>query len=297
MTRERGAELLLALATVFWSISYYFSRVCLAELDALTLNAFRFLCAFVVLGVVYRRHLRVLTRETLRWGAAVGLLLVVTYVGATYGVQYTSLSNAGFISCLAVIITPLIELAAFRKAPERKLVPALLLCVAGLALMTLGDGLRFAAGDALCLLCSVAYAADIVVTGRAVARPAVDPIGMSVVEIGVTGVVFLLLSWAFGSPRLPQTPAVLGAALFLGVFCSGVAFVIQTTQQRYTDAARVALIFTLEPVFSMAFACVLAGERPTARGWMGAAMMLLSLLLLQLPFGEEGRRDDVREGV
>ena len=297
MDKRRRAELLLVLATLFWSVSYYLSRVCLAELDVLCLNAIRFLSAFALLAPVYRRRLRALTRQTLRAGAAVGLVLVVVYVGATYGVRYTSLSNAGFICSLTVLITPLIEWAAFRRAPERRVVPALLLCVAGLALLTLGDGLRFAPGDALCLLCSFAYAADIVVTDRAVADPAVDPVGMSVVEIGVTGAVFLLLSFLFEQPRLPRSPQVWAAALFLGLYCSGIAFVIQTTQQKHTAASRTALIFTLEPVFSAAIAYFWAGERLSPRALAGAALMLLSLVLLQLDRKGGRAGDDVREGV
>ncbi|MBQ7492648.1 MAG: DMT family transporter [Clostridia bacterium] len=294
MTKQRRAEGLLVLTTAFWGVSYYFTRICLRQMDPLTLNAFRFLTAFLVLGLIYRKNLRALNRETAKWGALVGLVLVVVYVAATYGVMNTSLSNAGFISGLAVLITPLIELAVFRKKPGKRLALALALCTAGLALLTLGGGVRFAVGDLLCLMCSAFYAADIVITDRAVSRPAVDPIGMSVVEIGVTGAVFLALALVLEQPRLPQTPAVWGAALTLGLFCSGIAFVIQTTQQRYTSPARVALIFTLEPVFSAAVAYVLAGERLHSRGYLGAALMILSLLLTQLPNREPRRKDDTR---
>lgn len=293
MDKQRRAELLLVLATLFWSVSYYFSVVCLAELDVLTLNAFRFLSAFAILGAIYCRRLRGLTRETLRWGAVVGVVLVCVYIGATYGVKYTSLSNAGFISCLAVIITPLLELLIYRKKPERKVAVALLLCTMGLALLTLGGDFRFAVGDAICLICSASYAVDILITDRAVARPEVDPVGMSVVEIGVAGGVFLLLAFLLEQPRLPQTAAVWGAALFLGLFCSGVAFVIQTTQQKHSSPARVALIFTLEPLFSAIVAFFLAGERLHPRAYLGAAMMLFSLVLVQIDFEKEARDDDI----
>ena len=294
MTKQRRAESLLVLTTAFWGVSYYLTRICLAEMGPLTLNAFRFLSAFAVLSLIYRKNLRALRWESAKWGVLVGLVLVIVYVAATYGVMYTSLSNAGFISCLAVLITPLIELAVFRKKPGGRLTLSLVLCTAGLALLTLGDGLRFASGDLICLLCSVAYASDIVITDRAVSRPQVDPVGMSVTEIGVTGGVFLALSLLFEQPRLPQTPAVWGAALTLGLFCSGMAFVIQTTQQRYTSPARVALIFTLEPVFSAAVAYFLADERLRPRGYFGAALMIFSLLLTQLPRREARRKDDAR---
>ena len=292
------AELLLVLATAFWSISYYFSRVCLEEMDVLTLNAFRFVSAFAILGMAYWRRLRDMNRRTLRSGAAVGVVLVFVYIGATYGLKYTTLSNAGFISCLAVVFTPLIELLLFRKRPERKLAAALALCVTGLALLTLSNGLdSFAVGDAICLLCSVSYGADIVLTDRAVADPRVDPVAMSVAEIGVAGLLFLALAFLFEQPRLPRTPAAWGAALFLGLFCSGLAFVIQTTQQKHSTPARTALIFTLEPLFSAVIAYFLAGERLRPRAYFGAALMFLSLILMQLDWKGGKRRDDLRQGV
>lgn len=284
MSNKRRAELLLILITGFWSISYLFSRICLEELDPLTLNGFRFLLAFAVLGAIYHKNVLTANKETVKNGVWVGLILVLVYIGATYGVKYTSLSNAGFISCLAVIITPLIELIVFRNKLEKKLLISLIICTIGLALLTLGNDLSFAIGDVLCLLCAVSYAVDIIVTDRAVVKPEVDPIGMSVIEIGVTGVVFLILSFIFEKPHLPTSLSVWGAAVFLGFFCSGVAFVVQTTQQKYSTPSRVALIFTLEPLFSAIIAYFFAGERLLPRAYIGAALMLFSLVLMQVDF-------------
>ena len=59
-------------------------------------------------------------------------------------------------------------------------------------------------------------------------------------------------------------------------------FVVQTVQQQYTTASHVGLIFTLEPVFSAVFAYFLLSERLTVRGYLGAALMLVSLLIMEL---------------
>lgn len=83
-------------------------------------------------------------------------------------------------------------------------------------------------------------------------------------------------------PHLPTTAATWAAALFLGLLCSGVAFVVQTVQQQYTTASHVGLIFTLEPVFASIVAFVLGGERLPARGYVGAALMLLSLVMMEV---------------
>ena len=100
----------------------------------------------------------------------------------------------------------------------------------------------------------------------------------------------LALSCLIETPCLPRTPGVWAAALFLGVFCSGIAFVVQTVQQQYTTATHVGLIFTLEPVFSAIVAFTLAGEVLRPRGYLGAALMLLSLVLMELEW--PGKRNE-----
>ena len=84
------------------------------------------------------------------------------------------------------------------------------------------------------------------------------------------------------TPRLPQSSTIWGAAIFLGLFCSGLAFVIQAVAQQYTTASHVGVIFTLEPVFSAIVAYFFANEKLLPRGYIGAALMLLSLLVMEM---------------
>ena len=271
MSNQRKADLALVLVTLFWGVSYYLVNLCLAELQPMNLNAFRFLLAFLVLGPIFWKKLWNASRAT----------LVGVYAGATYGVAYTSISNAGFICALPVVFTPLLDFAVNRRKPGKKLAVALVMCTVGLALLTLNDQFRPATGDLICLVCAVCYAADMLVTERAVARPDVDAVTLGVCQLGVAGVLMLLVSALVEQPRLPQTPGIWGAAIFLGLFCSGIAFVIQSVAQQYTTASHVGVIFTLEPVFSGIVAYFFADEKLLPRGYVGAALMLLSLLVME----------------
>ena len=90
------------------------------------------------------------------------------------------------------------------------------------------------------------------------------------------------LALVLGEPiHLPTSGKTWAAALFLGVVCSGIAFVIQSVQQQYTTASHVGLIFTLEPVFASMVAFVMTGEVLSLRGYIGAALMLLSLFIME----------------
>ena len=297
MNRQKRADMMLVLATGFWGISNCLIAICLRDMQPVTLNAFRFLSAFAVLGTVF--HTRVLraSRETLKYSVYIGLSLVAIYLGATYGILYTSVSNAGFIGAMTVVVTPAFEFALYRRRPEKKFGFALVLCVIGIALMTLNEALRPALGDVICLLVPAFYAVDLMVTEKAVAEPEVDPIALGVLQTAVAGAVMFVLSRLLETPSLPGSPKVWAAALFLGVFCSGICFVIQSVEQQFTTASHASLIFTLEPVFSAVFAYFLLSERLTARGYFGAALMLASLLIMELDLsvlrGRSAAHDDV----
>ena len=86
-------------------------------------------------------------RATLCYTLLVGLALTGTYVAYGYGVSRTSVSNAAFICALPVVVTPIFDFSSAHKKPGRRLLFSLAICTAGLALMTLNDGLRPASGD------------------------------------------------------------------------------------------------------------------------------------------------------
>ena len=285
MSKQRKADLALVLVTLFWGVSYYLVDLCLSELQPMNLNAFRFLLAFLVLAPIFWKKVRHASRATLKYSVIIGALLVGVYAGATYGVANTSISNAGFICALPVVFTPLLDLLFNRNRPDKKLGVALILCTVGLALLTLNEQFRPASGDLICLICAVCYAADMLVTEKAVKLPEVDAMTLGVCQLGVAGVLMLLVSALVEQPRLPSSPRIWGAAIFLGLFCSGVAFVIQAVAQQYTTASHVGVIFTLEPVFSAIVAYFFANEKLQPRGYIGAALMLLSLLVMEMNWG------------
>ncbi len=250
MSRQRKADLLLVLATGFWGVSYFLLDLCLTELPPLTLNAFRFLTAFFVLGAIFFRKLRGISRRTLLASIPIGLCLVLTYIGCTYGVLYTSLSNAGFICALPVVVTPLLEWLFLRKRPDRRLAVALVLCTVGMGLMTLNGALRPALGDIICLLCAVAYAGDLVLTDRAVHDPQVNALQLGILQLG----------WCFGmlgaglpaGEALPAPdPCRVGERpCFWGCSAPAWASSSRRCSSSTPPPAMWGLIFTLEPVFS-----------------------------------------------
>ena len=282
------ADLILVLVTMCWGVSYYLMDISLAELDPFTLNAHRFLGAFVIAGIFSWKKVLTVNRTTLKYSLLVGVALVFVYMGATFGVKYTSLSNSGFLCALTVIFTPIINRLVFRKKAGAKLTLVVIMCFVGIALMTLKDDFSINTenlrGDMLCLMCAVAYAVDLILTERAVSHEEVDAYLLGVFQLGVTGILNFMLAFIFETPHFPETAGVWGSVIFLSVFCTGIAFVLQPVAQQYTTASHVGVIFTLEPVFAAIVALVFAHEVLSVKADIGALLMLASIFVMEIDF-------------
>ncbi len=301
MSKQVKADLILVLVTMCWGVSYYLMDISLAELDPFTLNAHRFLGAFVIAGIFSWKKVLTVNRTTLKYSLLVGVALVFVYMGATFGVKYTSLSNSGFLCALTVIFTPIINRLVFRKKAGAKLTLVVIMCFVGIALMTLKDDFSINTenlrGDILCLMCAVAYAVDLILTERAVSHEEVDAYLLGVFQLGVTGILNFMLAFIFETPHFPETAGVWGSVIFLSVFCTGIAFVLQPVAQQYTTASHVGVIFTLEPVFAAIVALVFAHEVLSVKAYIGALLMLASIFVMEIDFKALTNKKKNREEI
>ena len=283
------ADLMLILVTLCWGVSYYLMDLSLVDMDPFTLNAHRFLGAFFIAAAISWKKVKTVNKTTLKYSVLVGIALVFVYIGATFGVKYTSLSNSGFLCAMTVVFTPMISRVVLKEKQDRKVVTAVLMCFVGIALLTLKDDFSInignLKGDLLCLMCAFAYAIDLLLTEKAVSHEEVDAYQLGVFQLGVTGVCNLIMAFITEQPHLPSTPSIWGAVLFLAIFCTGVAFVVQPVAQQYTTAAHTGVIFALEPVFAAVVAVIFAHEILTLKSYFGAFLMVASVIVMEIDFG------------
>ncbi len=273
---------MLVLVTLFWGISYWLIDISLEEVEPFTLNALRFLIAFLIALLFAFPKLKTVNRTTIKYSALIGVALLFVYIGATFGVRYTSLSNAGFLCALTVVITPILAFFFLKQKPEKKLAVVVIMCLVGIGLLSLNENLRPALGDVLCIMAAFAYAVDLLMTEVAVGKETVNAFQLGVFQLGFTGLYNLVISMIIERPALPHSPGAWTAVLFLSIFCTGAAFIIQAMAQQYTSASHVGVIFSLEPVFAGIVAFFLAGEVLTTRAYIGAALLISGLFIMEL---------------
>jgi drug/metabolite transporter (DMT)-like permease len=265
--------------TAVWGATFVVVRDAVAAIPPFTFIAYRFLAAAALLAVVRPRALARRQPGLVAAGVVAGVALFAGYGFQTVGLQYTTASNAGFITGMAVVLTPLFAAVVLRERPG--LGPALgaALAFAGLALLSL-QRLEVRRGDALVLGCAVAFAAHILLLGRF--APRYPSYQLAVIQLGTVGV--LALGWAgvTGDLVAPAGTQVWLALAVTAVLASAAGFLIQTRAQREVSPTKTAVILTMEPVFAGLFGFLLAGERLGARGWAGAFCILVGMLAAEL---------------
>ena len=104
--REILADSLLLLTALIWGCAFAVVKNALDSFPPGAIIAMRYLIAAAITGILFRRHLKELTRGDVARGALVGLLLFGAYIVQTTGLQYTTAGKNAFLTTVYVLLVP-----------------------------------------------------------------------------------------------------------------------------------------------------------------------------------------------
>lgn len=272
------ALIALLAVTVVWGVTFVQVKDAVALYPLFGFLALRFAIASLTLGLPGAGRLRELGRRGAGAGTLLGLLLGAGYALQTAGLERTTVSGAGFVTGMYVVLTPVIALCVFRSRIGQAAWAGVLFSTAGLAMLA-GIQSGSAAGDLLVLGGAAVYSLQIVLMERY--APRYDPLAFTLVEMLAAFAGLGVVALVRGDIEVPHGWTVWGALLVTGIFASALAFLVQTWAQRRTSATRTALAFAMEPVFAALFGYTLAGDRLGALGWGGCAAIMAGILLAE----------------
>ena len=284
---SRAAVPALIAVTAVWGVTFVQVKDAVAVYPLFAFLALRFAIATATLAVPAAPRVRSLGRRGWAAGVVLGLLLAAGYVLQTAGLARTTVPNAGFITGLYVVFTPLFAIALFRIRLGAVVWAGVALALAGLALLS-GVGVGSPAGDALVLGGSAVYSLQIALMERY--APRYDPVAFTLAEMLAAFVAFAAVALALRELEVPHGWTVWGALLVTGIFASALGFLVQTWAQRRTSATRTALAFAMEPVWTAIFGFWLAGDRLGVYGWVGAALIMVGIVVAEPAAAETLRR-------
>ena len=274
--RRSTAIISLFLVSVVWGATFPLVKASLDYISPLGFIALRFLLASLILFLFYFKRV-FKNRDAFKASFILGIFLFLGYAFQTIGLKYTTSSNAGFITGLYVVFTPIFARFIVKEKLSYRVGVALILSILGLYLLS---GVRgFNMGDFLELLCAIAYGAHVSLIGKFSTQK--DSATLTIVQLFF---VFLFASIWWGGEGFPitMTPLLAFGITFTGIFASAIAILLQVMAQRQISPSRAAIIFTTEPVFAGLFSFLFLGERFTSMSIMGAVLIILGMLLVAL---------------
>lgn len=293
--KQHYADLSLLLVTAIWGTTFVIVQNAISFLPPFTFNAVRFLLAGVMMALpvfLTFKHKKInFKRSTLFSGMLLGVFLFIGYGFQTIGLVYTTSSKAAFITGLSVILVPITGFVLFKHKPRFIIWISSVLSVFGLYMITMTGGGSFNLGDFFVLICAVGFAFHILTTGKFSATH--DALHLTIVQIMTVGVLSALSALILEDWVRTLNPAyifqfdVILALLVTAIFATAIAFFIQTKVQKYTSAARVAIIFAFEPVFAALTAFLFAGEQLTVAAGVGFFFIFAAMILAELPSKKE----------
>jgi len=268
----------LVVVTAVWGVTFVQIKDALELYPLFAFLAVRFAIAVATLAAPAAPRLRSLGVGGVVAGGGLGALLAAGYALQTAGLERTTVSAAGFVTGMYVVLTPVFGLALFRIRPALSVWVGVGLAVAGLAMLS-GISAGSVSGDLMVLAAAALYALQIALMERY--APRYDALAFTAVEMAAAFVGFAAVAVAAGQIELPRGTTVWGALLVTGVLASALGYLVQAWAQQRTSATRTALMFALEPVFAGIFGYALAGDRLGALGWTGCAVIMSGIVIAE----------------
>jgi len=269
----------LILTAVIWGSTFFISKICLSNVNAITLISYRFLLSAAVtllIILVWRKN----PWQNFRYGLLLGSVLLLSYLGQTIGLSYVTASSSGFITGLFVVLVPILGYVFWREKLSIINLVAILLALVGLWIIN-GGIASFTYGDLLTFGGALAYSFYVLLVDKMIKND-IDPWVLNFQQFLTIGVAALLLAILLHAPLTVHSHLSWYIIIYLGLFAGVIAFGFQLGAQRYISPVKVSLILSLEPVSAAIFAWTIGGEHIELSKALGGMIMIVAIITSQI---------------
>jgi drug/metabolite transporter (DMT)-like permease len=279
-------EAFLILSSFLWGTSFVASKIGVGEVDPFLFALLRWLIAAPVLMLVaylFTDFDLSIFKDKILW--LVGLLNAVGLFLQNAGMTSTSATNAVLLVDINVVFVAILASLILKEAITKFTIIGLLIGLLGVFIVSTGGDLGkmtdgSLVGNLLVFAAGVVWAFYIVYQKMAVDKHP-DVLMMTSSVVVTTLIISIPIALAFTqSYALPDSGFM--AAAYVGLVCTGGAFMLYIAGLRGKGATDSSIILLLEIVFAMLFAFLILGEVPDALTAAGAALIISAIVLVSI---------------
>ena len=248
----------ILLAVIFWGTSFVATKTVLYEIKPLTVIILRLIFAIILLTTiaVYTRRSFSINLKNHGWVFILALIAVFHLWIQVTGLQYTTASNTGWIIGTAPIFMAILGFMIYKEKINLLQFGGILIAILGLLLLIgkgdiLNIGLIKNQGDLLVLGSAFTWGVYSMVNKKiSLTYSPLMTILYLFIMMAIIIIPFTLNTETIQSViNLSSTGWI--AVIFLGLFCSGVAYVIWAQALRDLESAKVGAFLYLEPLVTV----------------------------------------------
>lgn len=278
ISNRSKADLSMLFVAFIWGVTFVLVKNALADIGPFLFLGIRFIIAFLVLAALSMNNMKQVKKSTIVTGSILGFFLFIGYIFQTVGLQYTSASNAGFITGLSVVLVPIIYAILNKRAPSLLTIFTVIIASIGLFLLSVQNtAFHLLYGDFLILICAFGFAFHIVFVARYSHKH--NPLAITGVQILFVGLLCIIIGLIIEPWPSTFTYNVVIAILITSVLATSLAFLLQNALQKYSTPTRFAIVLVSEPVFAALAGYFWAGEVLSKQGMFGCALIIIAMIL------------------
>lgn len=276
---RKTANLLCLLVAMIWGGGFIATSAALETFEPFTVLMIRFVGAAVISWIVLLACRIRITKKGLLKGSVCGIFMYLAFAFQTFGLDLTETGSNAFLTAVNVVLVPYIVWLCFRKKPSALQIGASFLCLAGIGALSLSSGsLQLRPGDLLSLICALFFAAQIVALDWS---SDCDPMLINTIQMSVSAVLSIPLALTMDSWPAHISVSAVFSCLYMVAVSTWLAFWLQTTAQKYTDASSASLLLCTESLWANIFGWLLLHEEKTPLMLFGGALILVSVVLVE----------------
>ena len=229
----------------------------------------------------------------IKGGLLAGLFIFLASFAQQYGIAYTSVAKAGFLTALYVVFVPIISVFFGRKF-NNNLWICISLSVVGLYLLCMKGSFYLEMGDALMVLSALGFSVQILAVSRYSKR--IDPVKLTLSQFIVEAVLATIVMLVLEKPDMASIYNALPAILYAGIFSSGIAYTLQALGQKNLNPAIASIAMCLESVFGTLSGWIVLGQSLSFREAAGCVLMFGAIVLSQF-LGSSDSKEPSKKSV
>ncbi|MFS0775178.1 DMT family transporter [Neobacillus sp. 3P2-tot-E-2] len=277
-------EIALTITAIIWGSGFVASSISLEYFTPYQILAGRFLIGAIVLTVIFHKKLKNINKSTMIKGAVLGIFLYLAFALQTVGLQFTTPSKNAFLTAVNVVIVPFIAFVIYKRKIDMYELMGAILAMVGVGILSLKLSAEINIGDLLTLGCAFGFAFHIFFTAKYVKDS--DPVSLTLIQMMTAAIIGMIVVLFKGETSFVFEKEGMFSLLYLGIFSTTIAYLLQTVAQKMITETKAAIILSTESFWGMVFSVAILDEAMTIKMVIGAILILTAIIISEtkMPF-------------